>query len=270
MINSTGSTPNNYLFAGEQYDPVLGLYYNRARYLSTASGRFWSMDTFEGRTHDPLSLHKYLYADANPVDRTDQNGHEGLAELSLSVAIQTSLGALAGIAVSTVLFGIGTYNALTRLPKDAFSKPADATLVGFQVSRSISDFVPESSPFLEGLAFGLSFTAGTGGVEALFPKFTNTAWFYAYIGSLTAVKIPSGGPAQAGLSPSVNPNADAYALPEFYVGKVWNLTDPKSYEGPFYCVSGQLAAARFQECPAARASRCVLPRKMMARPGHTP
>jgi hypothetical protein len=27
LINSTGSTPNNYLFAGEQYDPVLGLYY---------------------------------------------------------------------------------------------------------------------------------------------------------------------------------------------------------------------------------------------------
>lgn len=31
LINQTGSTPNNYLFAGEQYDPALGLYYNRAR-----------------------------------------------------------------------------------------------------------------------------------------------------------------------------------------------------------------------------------------------
>src|SRR6185312_13097834 len=33
LIASTGSTPNNYLFAGEQWDPNLGLYYNRARYL---------------------------------------------------------------------------------------------------------------------------------------------------------------------------------------------------------------------------------------------
>jgi hypothetical protein len=32
IVNSTGSTPNNYLFAGEQYDPALSLYYNRARY----------------------------------------------------------------------------------------------------------------------------------------------------------------------------------------------------------------------------------------------
>jgi len=30
LINSTGSTPNNCLFAGEQFDPALGVYYNRA------------------------------------------------------------------------------------------------------------------------------------------------------------------------------------------------------------------------------------------------
>ena len=42
LIHSTGSTPNNYLFAGEQFDPDLNLYYNRARYLNTTTGRFWS------------------------------------------------------------------------------------------------------------------------------------------------------------------------------------------------------------------------------------
>jgi|SRR5579872_572165 len=36
-------TPNNYLFAGEQFDPDLNLYYNRARYLNVSTGRFWSM-----------------------------------------------------------------------------------------------------------------------------------------------------------------------------------------------------------------------------------
>ncbi len=48
LIESTGTTPNNYLFAGEQFDPALGLYYNRARYLNTNTGRFWSMDDYEG------------------------------------------------------------------------------------------------------------------------------------------------------------------------------------------------------------------------------
>jgi RHS repeat-associated protein len=46
LIHSTGTTPNNCLFAGEQFDPDLGLYYNRARYLNTSTGRFWSMDSF--------------------------------------------------------------------------------------------------------------------------------------------------------------------------------------------------------------------------------
>src|SRR5260370_44741 len=46
LIHSTGTTPNNYLFPGEQFDPDLGLYYNRARYLNTTTGRFWPRDSF--------------------------------------------------------------------------------------------------------------------------------------------------------------------------------------------------------------------------------
>jgi hypothetical protein len=45
LLHSTGTTPNNYLFAGEQFDPNLNLYYNRARYLDTNTGRFWTMAT---------------------------------------------------------------------------------------------------------------------------------------------------------------------------------------------------------------------------------
>src|SRR5208282_1387677 len=76
LSNSTGSTPNNYLFAGEQYDPALALYYNRARYFNSATGRFWGMDTEDGQDRDPLSLHKYLYAEGNPVDNLDPSGNE--------------------------------------------------------------------------------------------------------------------------------------------------------------------------------------------------
>ena len=58
LINSTGTTPNNYLFAGEQFDPDLNLYYNRARYLDTRVGRFWGMDSYEGRhrSHQPAQI----------------------------------------------------------------------------------------------------------------------------------------------------------------------------------------------------------------------
>jgi RHS repeat-associated protein len=80
LIHSTGTTPNNYLFGGEQFDPDLNLYYNRARYLNTSTGRFWSMDTDEGDDESPISLHKYLYASAEPVNRVDPSGNESAAE----------------------------------------------------------------------------------------------------------------------------------------------------------------------------------------------
>jgi RHS repeat-associated protein len=91
LINSTGTTPNVYLFAGEQYDAALGLYYNRARYLNTTTGRFSSMDTDEGNDQDPISLHKYLYADANPVNGTDPTGNQDVIEEVGAEAIDETL-----------------------------------------------------------------------------------------------------------------------------------------------------------------------------------
>ncbi len=76
LINPTASTtPNNYRFTGEQWDPHLGMYYLRARYYKPEIGRFWTMDSYEGSQGDPLSLHKYLYAQADPINRIDPSGH---------------------------------------------------------------------------------------------------------------------------------------------------------------------------------------------------
>ena len=74
LLTSTGTTPNNYLYTGEQYDPNLGFYYLRARYLNPGTGRFWTRDSFDGNSQDPLSLHKYLYAENDPVDNVDWSG----------------------------------------------------------------------------------------------------------------------------------------------------------------------------------------------------
>jgi hypothetical protein len=45
-----------------------------ACYLNPNTGRFWTMDSYAGNNQDPLSLHKYLYAHANPVNLTDPSG----------------------------------------------------------------------------------------------------------------------------------------------------------------------------------------------------
>jgi RHS repeat-associated protein len=109
LISSTGSTPNNYLFAGEQFDPALGIYYNRARYYDQRQGRFWSMDTWEGSSGSPISLHKYLYASINPINRIDRNGHEDadLSSFSLGVGVNATVQGIALVSRTVVMQFVG-------------------------------------------------------------------------------------------------------------------------------------------------------------------
>ncbi|MBI4851556.1 MAG: RHS repeat-associated core domain-containing protein [Acidobacteria bacterium] len=99
LIERTGSTPNNYLYAGEQFDHDLNLYYNRVRYLEVNRGRFWSQDEFEGFKEEPLALHKYLYANADPINNIDPSGRlSSKAKLLIAISIA---GILAAISVVT-------------------------------------------------------------------------------------------------------------------------------------------------------------------------
>jgi RHS repeat-associated protein len=102
LIHQTGTTPNNYLFAGEQFDPDLNLYYNRARYLNTSTGRFWSMDSSEGDDEKPLSFHKYLYASADPTDRIDPDGNDDMSELGGAFAVSATINSLSTVTPGTL------------------------------------------------------------------------------------------------------------------------------------------------------------------------
>ncbi|MGD2183420.1 RHS repeat-associated core domain-containing protein [Lusitaniella coriacea] len=74
VVGSSGGTENSYLFAGEQFDGTLGQYYLRQRYYDPRSGRFTRRDTYEGSINNPVSLHKYIYANSNPVSYIDPSG----------------------------------------------------------------------------------------------------------------------------------------------------------------------------------------------------
>jgi RHS repeat-associated protein len=73
-FTKSGTTPNNYLYRGEQYDSDLGLYYLRARYYNAGTGRFMSRDPEAGTRYMPRTLHKYLYAGGDPINITDPTG----------------------------------------------------------------------------------------------------------------------------------------------------------------------------------------------------
>ena len=91
LIARSGPTANAFLYCGEQFDADLGLYYLRARYLNPDSGRFWSQDTYEGSGSDPMSLHKYLYANGDPVRFVDPSGRLSAAEMTTTQTQSLSL-----------------------------------------------------------------------------------------------------------------------------------------------------------------------------------
>ena len=85
LLASTGSSDNSYRYTGEQYDSGLDQYYLRARYYDQGVGRFTQMDTWMGRSQDPVTLHKYLYANADPVRYVDPSGQMSIGSLMSAV-----------------------------------------------------------------------------------------------------------------------------------------------------------------------------------------
>ena len=97
LIEKIGDTDNDLLYNGEQYSEACGLYYLRARYMDPTTGRFISMDAYAGELVDPTSMHKYLYANANPVMYSDPSGYSNMSEQLTSTAIASALiGGLSG------------------------------------------------------------------------------------------------------------------------------------------------------------------------------
>jgi RHS repeat-associated protein len=116
-ITGGGSTPNNFLYRGEQWDPDLGLYYLRARYYNPLTGRFMSRDPNDpqlftsGYPTDPTYLHKYLYAGGDAINAADPNGRDFVEFASTVIPIALTVAGL-------YKYGRCIVNVLEQLTKD--------------------------------------------------------------------------------------------------------------------------------------------------------
>jgi RHS repeat-associated protein len=72
-----------------------------ARWMNPNTGRFQTMDNLEGNSQQPVSLHKYLYCNGNPINDVDPSGNfvgEGIGiAVGLTVIDSLSAGATAAI-----------------------------------------------------------------------------------------------------------------------------------------------------------------------------
>ncbi|MCK4850506.1 MAG: RHS repeat-associated core domain-containing protein [Phycisphaerae bacterium] len=91
---STAAT--KYLYAGEQYDSNLAMYYLLARYYMPTVGIFNRPDPFQGDPFAPQSLHKYAYVWNDPVNNIDPTGLFGFTFTQIAVT-SGIIGLLAGI-----------------------------------------------------------------------------------------------------------------------------------------------------------------------------
>uniref|UniRef100_UPI001CD03D34 RHS repeat-associated core domain-containing protein n=1 Tax=Oscillatoria salina TaxID=331517 RepID=UPI001CD03D34 len=106
LVASSGSSKSDYLFAGEQRDGETGLDYLRARYYDPTLGRFISADAYDGSLNDPMSLHNYQYAHANPIVNTDPSGYVTIQQVLTAIGVHSILASMSfttGYALGTVL-----------------------------------------------------------------------------------------------------------------------------------------------------------------------
>ena len=132
LLEKEGGTENEFLYTGEQYNANTGLYYLRARYMNPSAGTFISMDSYQGSIYDPVSLHKYLYANANPVMYTDSSGYatdKNLAETAVAATIAVML------ASSVALHDQAMLNIFSNLRKNM----ADAVM-SLQCTVTVTDW----------------------------------------------------------------------------------------------------------------------------------
>ena len=117
--NPDPASPTRHRYTGESYDSATGLYHLRARDYDPKTGRFISMDEHPGSQSIPLTLNKYLYGNADPVNHMDPGGDFGLISVSASgfqVSAMRGLSFRGGVSIVMKTMGEIAFEMATGIP----------------------------------------------------------------------------------------------------------------------------------------------------------
>ena len=207
-------------FAGGLVDPTSGLVFLRARWYAPKLGRFLQPDAAEAVQDEPRSLHRYVYAWNDPINRVDNDGFLTISEELVNVAIQNILAA--GV-VAPVAVAASSNFVVKKLSggRVTFENKTGTVRPFLDVSASLS-----GSAFV-GVTGSLS-----GGLEVVdIPGYRG---WYAYIGggfSVSGGFSTRGAPAQ--ITAAFRPSA---------VGDIYETWKPRDYTAWFFTITGGLQA----------------------------
>jgi RHS repeat-associated protein len=92
-----------------------------ARYYNPLTGRFMSRDPLDGQAKDPASLHKYLYANGDPINGIDPMGREDMVEFT-RIAAKAAI--VVGALTACAIFVGDTFDTMANVMDSG--KPATA------------------------------------------------------------------------------------------------------------------------------------------------
>jgi RHS repeat-associated protein len=72
-------------YTGHQFDPETGWVYAKARYYDSGLGVFLSRDSYEGESEDAPSLHRFMYAEDNPLRWWDPSGYGNVGSDDITI-----------------------------------------------------------------------------------------------------------------------------------------------------------------------------------------
>ncbi|MBN2136392.1 MAG: RHS repeat-associated core domain-containing protein, partial [Sedimentisphaerales bacterium] len=192
------ATSDGFMFTGQYFDAQIGEYHLRARQYNPKLARFTARDPVFGDFQQPLTLHKYLYCQNNPI-----NGVDPLGEWAVVIGGSLSGNAQPGLLLNTLTkgFGIMGYSyGLSALVE------AEAG-VGGTVGSGLAFAHDPDKGWTKGWSFGwvnwraggLSVASGSGaslttdiGISPEANRVRDLGGYFEEVGGSVAVAIPSG------------------------------------------------------------------------------